>query len=75
MLLSLKENGESLNVEWIQGANFSRVKCGEKASQVLLENKIFSAGYLGDNGSENSPISCFCVSGKARWCLSLIHIS
>ena len=35
----------------------------------VLENKIFSAGHLGDNGSANGPISCFFfVSGKARWC-------
>ena len=46
-----------------------RVKCEVEASQVLLENESFSKDYLGDEWSQKGPLS-FCVSGKARWCLS-----
>ena len=29
---------------------------------------------MGDNVSANSSISCFCVSGKARWCLNNVVV-
>ena len=65
-----REWRESLNVECEQGANFSRVKCEEEASQVVYEDKRSSLGHLGDNGSANGPTKCFCVSGRARWSLN-----
>ena len=53
-------------------ANFPCGICEVKTSQMLLEDKSSSIGYLEDNGSANSPLSCCCVSGKPRWCLNTV---
>ena len=65
-----REYEESLSRNVVWRADFSRVKCGSKASHVFREDKSSFRVYFGDVWSTNNGPLSFCVSGKARWCLS-----